>query len=268
MAAGLARAGKLGDARAIAGRLDRGVGAKYPHLKMASAYLQIARISHDKKDLTAALSVLHNHLRVHGAEIAESQALTGDVPAALQTADTLSPKLDKPDALWRIVRAQALGGDISGAKQTLTRFDPEDTMHIEQSWCVIAEARALAGDVAGTVDAAAHVQWMLRKPYAAALIAYAQAKRGHTIEARSTAEELKHGPMAEPAAAGFALGLIACADWQSGRSDDAAKELETARRLVESMPQGDTRAGGALRVARGAVDGPSAIESEGFAVLP
>jgi tetratricopeptide (TPR) repeat protein len=257
----LAEEGNLAEARAVAQMLSQGIYA-------GEAWLMIARASKQKADFDRAMSNFKQPPDgVTFGQVLEARAACGDVSGAIQQAEAAKNHGEREGALWRIARVQALAGDFDAAKATAGRIDANaEMLDSDQTWTCIAAASAAKGDVAGTKAALDRVRWALRKPRVTSVLAYAQAKAGNLPAAKETAAALATDARGKEAkAACFAYGMIAAALAEKGDQQGARAMLDEARKTALTIRKKPDRVDGVLLVLKGALVGPRAVETEGYA---
>lgn len=252
VAVALARSGKSDAARTAVAKID---SAAY----RGPAYLKLAQVTRDAKDLKAATALIPPDSFTDAGAIVEVYATLGDLAGAQKAAGQVKDLTG--ELPFRTVRGLAMAGDVKNATALASKFTKREVLHGDAAWTMVAAANAVAGDVEATKASVAKVISGLQKPVAETLVIYAQAKAGDHAGAKTLAAAPKKASQAQ--ATGYAYGMLASAQLAKADLEGARKTLAEARTAVEAMKTKADKATAAASLLRAVTEGPLGIESVG-----
>jgi hypothetical protein len=203
--------------------------------------------------------------------IVETQAQSGDIPGAKQTADAIplsspddSTVADtaagwKKDAYANIAGGQAGAGDIAGARATVASLDDPETINVADQY--IAQALARKGDITNAKSCAARTSGICRAR-ADAAIARAQAASGDITAAKETIKGLAD-TNEQALAYAFVAEIQAKNGDQPGARDTVGLAKAAALQVPDYLSQTAFGAVAKAAVKAGDMDGASELRKTG-----
>jgi len=122
------------------------------------------------------------------AGIAGLWARAGNYPVAFQTIDSIRDSDKKGAGLVDVAGTQAIQGDVAAALQTAARIPPTPRYYNHGSWARlnISDAQLSAGDIVGALETVGGIQYAFAKVLAKQRIADAQTEAGDPASALQT----------------------------------------------------------------------------------